>query len=73
MTRFRELRLQRGLSQEQLCRQYNEKYNRKYTTAAMSLIEHDKRYAGGIVGFCGFLWCVLGLSVGQRFGWGGCV
>ena len=60
MTRFRELRLQRGV-------------NRKYTTAAMSLIEHDKRYAGGIVGFCGFLWCVLGLSVGQRFGWGGCV
>lgn len=43
MTRFRELRLQRGLSQEQLCRLYNEKYNRKYTTAAMSLIEHDKR------------------------------
>ena len=56
MTRFWELRLHRG-------------FNRKYTTAAMSLIEHDKRYAGGIVGFCGFLWCVLGLSVGQRFGW----
>ena len=60
MTRFWELRLQRG-------------FNRKYTTAAMSLIEHDKRSAGGIVGFCGFLWGVLGLSVGQRFGWGGCV
>ena len=60
MTRFWELRLQRG-------------FNRKYTTAAMSLIEHDKRYAGGIVGFCGFLWCVLGLSFGQRFGWGGCI
>ena len=60
MTRFRELRLQRGV-------------NRKYTTAAMSLIEHDKRYAGGIVGFCGFLWCVLGLSFWQRFGRRGCV
>ena len=32
MTRFRELWLQRGLSQEQLCRFYNVKYNRKYTT-----------------------------------------
>ena len=43
MTRFRELRLQLGLSQEQLCRQYNEKYNRNYTPGAMSLIENDKR------------------------------
>ena len=43
MTRFRELRLQLGLSQEQLCKQYNEKYNRNYTAAAMSLIENDKR------------------------------
>ena len=56
MTRFRELRLQRGLSQEQLCRQYNEKYNRKYTTAAMSLIEHDKRSPelGALLDFADF-------------------
>ena len=43
MTRFRELRLQRGLSQYQLCKQYNEKYNRNYTAGAMSLIENNKR------------------------------
>lgn len=43
MTRFRELRLQRGLSQDQLCKKYNEKYNRNYTPGAMSLIENDKR------------------------------
>lgn len=56
MTRFRELRLQRGLSQEQLCRLYNEKYNRKYTTAAMSLIEHDKRSPelGALLDFADF-------------------
>ena len=48
--------MQRGLSQEQLCRLYNEKYNRKYTTAAMSLIEHDKRSPelGALLDFADF-------------------
>ena len=57
MTRFRELRLQLGLSQEQLCRQYNEKYNRNYTAGAMSLIENDKRSPelGALLDFADFM------------------
>lgn len=67
MTRFRELRLQRGLSQEQLCKEYNEKYNRKYTTAAMSLIEHDKRSPelGALLDFADFYGVSLDYLLGR--------
>ena len=67
MTRFRELRLQRGLSQEQLCRLYNEKYHRKYTTAAMSLIEHDKRSPelGALLDFADFYGVSLDYLLGR--------
>lgn len=70
MTRFRELRLQRGLSQEQLCRLYNEKYNRKYTTAAMSLIEHDKRSPelGALLDFADFYGVSLDYLLGRDQG-----
>lgn len=43
MTRFRALRLKKGLSQTEFRQQYNEKYNRSYTAAAISQIEHGKR------------------------------
>lgn len=67
MTRFRELRLQRGLSQEQMCRLYNEKYNRKYTTAAISFIEHDKRSPelGALLDFADFYGVSLDYLLGR--------
>ena len=70
MTRFRELRFQRCLSQEQLCRLYNEKYNRKYTTAAMSLIEHDKRSPelGALLDFADFYGVSLDYLLGRDQG-----
>lgn len=43
MTQFRNLRLQKGLNQEEFRKLYNEKYNRNYTSAAISMIEHGKR------------------------------
>lgn len=43
MTRFRALRLKKGLSQTEFRQQYNRKYNRSYTAAAISQIEHGKR------------------------------
>lgn len=43
MTRFRALRLKSGLSQTEFRQQYNERYNRSYTAAAISQIEHGKR------------------------------
>ena len=43
MTRFRELRLQKGYTQEAFRKIYNERYNRNYTSAAISMIEHGKR------------------------------
>ena len=59
--------MQRGLSQEQLCRLYNEKYNRKYTTAAMSLIEHDKRSPelGALLDFADFYGVSLDYLLGR--------
>ena len=68
MTRFRELRLQLGLSQEQLCRQYNEKYNRNYTAGAMSLIENDKRSPelGALLDFADFYG--VSLDCGKKAG-----
>ena len=67
MTRFRELRLQLGLSQEQLCRQYNEKYNRNYTAGAMSLIENDKRSPelGALLDFADFYGVSLDYLLGR--------
>ena len=43
MTQFRNLRLQKGLNQEEFRKLYNEKYNRNYTSAAISMIENGKR------------------------------
>lgn len=43
MTRFRALRLKKGLNQTEFRQQYNRKYNRSYTAAAISQIEHGKR------------------------------
>lgn len=67
MTRFLELRLQLGLSQEQLCRQYNEKYNINYTAGAMSLIENDKRAPelGALLDFADFYGVSLDYLLGR--------
>ena len=43
MTQFRNLRLQKGLNQEEFSKLYNERYSRNYTSAAISMIENGKR------------------------------
>ena len=43
MTQFRNLRLQKGLDQEEFRKLYNERYSRNYTSAAISMIENGKR------------------------------
>ena len=43
MTQFRNLRIRKGLNQEEFRKLYNEKYNRNYTSAAISMIENGKR------------------------------
>ena len=43
MTRFRELRKKANLTQEALIAQFNARYGKKYTAAAISQFEHDKR------------------------------
>lgn len=67
MTRFRELRLQMGLSQEQMCKTYNKKYNRNYTAGAMSLIENDKRSPelGALLDFADFYGVSLDYLLGR--------
>lgn len=68
MTRFRALRLKRGLSQTEFRRQYNERYNRSYTAAAISQIEHGKRMPelGALRDFADFYGVSVDYLLGQK-------
>ena len=56
MTRFRDLRIKRGLTQTEFRHLYNEKYARSYTAAAISQIEHGRRMPelGALLDFADF-------------------
>lgn len=41
--RFKELRVEKGLTQEELTDQFNNRYGKRYTPAAISQIENGKR------------------------------
>ena len=41
--RFKELRIQRGITQEEFRQDFNLRYNRNYTPSAISLFENNKR------------------------------
>ena len=43
MSRFKELRKKIGLTQEELIEQFNLNYGKRYTPAAISQFENDKR------------------------------
>lgn len=43
MNRFKELRISRGLTQEEFRKQFNHKFNKTYTAAAISQFENGKR------------------------------
>ena len=68
MTRFRALRLKRGLNQTEFRRQYNERYNRSYTAAAISQIEHGKRMPelGALRDFADFYGVSVDYLLGQQ-------
>ena len=68
MTRFRALRLKSGLSQTEFRRQYNERYNRSYTAAANSQIEHGKRMPelGALRDFADFYGVSVDYLLGQQ-------
>ena len=67
MTQFRNLRLQKGLNQEEFRKLYNEKYNRNYTSAAISMIEHEKRMPelGALIDFADFYGVTLDYLLGR--------
>lgn len=68
MTRFRALRLKSGLSQTEFRQQYNERYNRSYTAAAISQIEHGKRMPelGALRDFADFYGVSVDYLLGQK-------
>lgn len=43
MNRFKELRLSKGLTQESFRSEFNKRFNRSYTAAAISQFENGKR------------------------------
>lgn len=67
MARFRDLRVKNGYSQEEFRRRYNEKYNRNYTSAAISMIEHGKRMPelGALMDFADFYGVSLDYLLGR--------
>ena len=67
MARFRELRVKSGYSQEEFRKLYNEKYNRNYTSAAISMIEHGKRMPelGALMDFADFYGVSLDYLLGR--------
>ena len=44
MNRFKELRIKMGITQEDFRKQFNERYNRTYTAAAISQFENGRRF-----------------------------
>lgn len=68
MTRFRALRLKSGLSQTEFRQQYNERYNRSYTAAAISQIEHGRRMPelGALRDFADFYGVSVDYLLGQQ-------
>ena len=73
MTQFRNLRIRKGLNQEEFRKLYNEKYNRNYTSAAISMIEHGKRMPelGALIDFADFYDVSLDYLLGRDDGNGG--
>lgn len=43
MARFKELRIQKGLTQEELITQFNDRYGKRYGASSISMFENDKR------------------------------
>ena len=70
MTQFRNLRIRKGLNQEEFRKLYNEKYNRNYTSAAISMIEHGKRMPelGALIDFADFCDVSLDYLLGRDAG-----
>ena len=67
MARLRDLRVKSGYSQEEFRKLYNEKYNRNYTSAAISMIEHEKRMPelGALIDFSDFYGVTLDYLLGR--------
>lgn len=67
MARFRDLRVKNGYSQEEFRKLYNGKYNRNYTSAAISMIEHGKRMPelGALMDFADFYGVSLDYLLGR--------
>ena len=70
MTQFRNLRIRKGLNQEEFRKLYNEKYNRNYTSAAISMIENGKRMPelGALIDFADFYDVSLDYLLGRDAG-----
>jgi len=67
MARFRDLRVKSGYSKTEFRKRYNEKYNRNYTSAAISMIEHEKRMPelGALMDFADFYGVSLDYLLGR--------
>ncbi len=43
MARFKELRIKKGLTQEELITQFNDRYGKRYGASSISMFENNKR------------------------------
>ena len=67
--RFKELRKQKGISQEELRQEFNLRFHRNYTPAAISLFENEKRMPeiSALVDFADYFQVSLDYLVGRDF------
>lgn len=75
MNRFKELRMSRGLTQEEFRKQFNSKFNKTYTAAAISQFENGKRTPeiSSLIDFADFYGVSLDYLLGRDEGNAGVV
>jgi len=66
MSRFKELRKKAGLTQDELINKFNIEYGRKYTPAAISQFENDKRIpeTNALIDFANFFGVTIDYLLG---------
>lgn len=66
--KFRQLRIERNLTQAELLQQYNQRYNRTYSIPALSLFENGRRMPElpALMDFARFFNCSLDYLVGME-------
>lgn len=67
-SRFKELRRQYGLTQDEFRKQFNQEYGRHYSAPSISMFENDKRYpeVAALIEFADFFAVSIDYLIGRE-------